>query len=212
MKRAPVSARDRRAFTIGVAILGPALLFVWGVKPYLAKMSAWRAQVTDERAMLARERTTIATARRYPGLQHSADSAMTAMTPRLFQGRDDAIAGGELVTFVSDLARTNNVALQTAAGKPATTDVDGVRTLHVDIKGESDLSGVLSFLDAIEHGDKLLRVDKIDISRAATKSDIEGVEPLSVSASISGFGIREGPPPSEPAKRTVPPTPARGAR
>jgi hypothetical protein len=80
--------------------------------------------------------------------------------------------------------------------------VNGIRQLRVEIRGESDLRGILTFLQSLESGEKLLRVDRVDVSRSAAEGAVEGVEPLSVAATIVGFAI---PDPTAP-----PPDPSRG--
>jgi hypothetical protein len=173
---------------LGVLVLLPGLLYIWGVRPYLAALSDARDQLATERATLARERAAIATARQNPQLQHIADSAMRAMRPRLFEGRDDVMASAELASYLGDVARTSRVWLQTASTRPATSATEGVRTLHVDIRAESDLRGTLKFLQALERGDKLLRIDRLDISRVP-RADTKDAETLSIAATVSGFAL-----------------------
>jgi hypothetical protein len=190
MKWATMSPRDRRAVLLGVGILLPGLLFIWGVRPYQAALSDARDQLATERATLARERAAITTARRNPQLQHIADSAMRAMQPRLFEGKDDVMASAELASYLGDVARKARVWLQTASTRPAAASAEGVRTLRVEIRAESDLRGTLKFLQALERGDKLVRIDRLDISRTAHSSDKEG-EVLSIAATIAGFAVSD---------------------
>ncbi|HVT38078.1 MAG TPA: type II secretion system protein GspM, partial [Gemmatimonadaceae bacterium] len=149
MKLSAMSARDRRALLLGAAVLGPALFYVWGVKPYRVALDDARQQLAVERETLARERAAIAAARKNPLLQHLADSAMRATAPRLFQGRDDVMASAELASYLGDIARARHVWLQDAATRPAALSPSGVRTLKVEIRAESDLQGILSLLQAL---------------------------------------------------------------
>jgi hypothetical protein len=194
-----MSHRDRRALLLGAAVLGPALFYIWGVKPYRAALDDARQQLTVERETLARERAAIAAARKNPQLQHLADSAMRATAPHLFQGRDDVMASAELASYLGDLARARHVWLQDAATRPATLSPNGVRTLRVEIRAESDLQGILSLLQALETGGKLVRVERMDISRQPSRTEESGAETLALSATISGFAI-----PPEPAGAASP--------
>ncbi len=191
--RLNMSARDRRALTLGALVLLPSLFFIWGVKPFLATLSESRDFLSVERAALSRERAAVSAAQRNPGMQQLADSLMRAMSPRLFAGRDDVIATAELVSHLGAVAEEHNVWLQNATTRPAEVGEAGVRTLHVALRAESDLEGLLRFLQALEHGDKLLRVDRLDISIAAGSFVADGVEPVSISASIMGYAIPEAP-------------------
>jgi hypothetical protein len=185
-----MSARDRRAVLLGVGILLPGLVFIWGVRPYQAALSDVRDQLATERATLARERTAITTARQNPQLQHIADSAMRAMRPRLFEGKDDVMASAELASYLGDVAHKSRVWMQTANTRPAAVSAEGVRTLRVEIRAESDLRGTLKFLQALERGDKLVRIDRLDISRTAHADEKEG-EVLSIAATIAGFAVND---------------------
>jgi hypothetical protein len=190
MKWSTMASRDRRAVILGAVILLPALLFIWGVRPYRAALADARDQLATERATLARERAAIATARRNPQLQHVADSAMRAMRPRLFEGKDDVMASAELASYLGEVASATRVWLQDASTRPSLPESDGVRTLHVDIRGESDLLGILMFLQALERGDKLVRIDRLDISRSA-RSENEDVETMTIAATVSGFAVKD---------------------
>jgi hypothetical protein len=188
MKWSAMSLRDRRAVIIGALVLLPGFLLIWGVRPYQAALSDARDQLATERATLARERAAVATARQNPQLQHLADSAMRTMRPRLFEGKDDVMASAELASYVSDVARKTRVWLQDAGTRPATPASDGVRTLRVEIRAESDILGAMMFLQALERGQKLVRIDRLDISRSP-RADQKEAETLSIAATISGFAV-----------------------
>ena len=194
-----MTPRDRRAVLLGCAVLAPALLYIWGVKPYRAALADTRQQLAVEREMLGRERAAIAAARKNPRLQHMADSAMHATAARLFQGRDDVMASAEMASYLGDMARTRRVWLQDAATGPAVLSPSGVRMLRVEIRAESDLQGILSLLQALETGSKLVRVERIDISRQPNRTEESGSETLAMSATISGFAI-----PAEPSSAAEP--------
>jgi hypothetical protein len=185
-----MSSRDRRAVSLGGLVLLPALLFIWVVRPYRAALADARDQLATERSTLARERAAIETARRNPQLQHVADSAMRAMRPRLFEGKDDVMASAELASYLGEVAGRTRVWLQDASTRPSLAAAEGVRTLRVDIRAESDLLGALLFLRELERGDKLVRVDRLDISRTSRGDDDE-METLTIAATVSGFSVND---------------------
>jgi hypothetical protein len=193
-----MSARDRRALLLGAVILLPALLFVWGVRPLLATLRNNRDLLVSEQGTLAREMAALDAARANPDLHRVADSAMRAIAPRLFQGRDSVMATAELVSHLSMIAADHEVWLQNAVTRPSTVDEGGVRRLRVEIRAESDLQGVLSFLTALERGDKLVRVERVDIARVLALDTDDGVEPVTVAATIVGFALPDQPPSTRP--------------
>jgi len=189
--RVNLKTRDRRALSLGALVLLPSLFFIWGVKPFLATLSESRDFLSVERSALSRERAAVSAAQRNPGIQQLADSLMRAMSPRLFAGRDDVMATAELVSHLGAVAAEHNVWLQNATTRPAEVGDAGVRTLHVALRAESDIEGVLRFLQALEQGEKLLRVERLDISVAAGSFVEDGVEPVSISALIMAYAIPE---------------------
>ena len=184
MKLSTMSPSDRRALTLGAAIVLPSLFFVFGVKPYRAALADVQQQLTVEREAFSRERAAVSAAKRNPEMQHVADSAMQAMAPRLFTGRDDVMASAEVATYLGDVARASHVWLQDASTRPATALDGGVRALHVEIRGESDLRGILEFVKSLESGGKFIRVQRLDVSAQPGRSDQPGTETLALSASI----------------------------
>jgi hypothetical protein len=114
------------------------------------------------------------------------DSAMRAARPRLFEGKDDVMASAELASYLGEVARRTRVWMQDAATRPAVAGPDGTRTLRVEIRAESDLLGALLFLQALERGDKLVRVERLDLVRSQRlgKSD---VEVIAITATVAGF-------------------------
>ena len=203
MKTESMSQRDRRALWLGAGVLAPALFFIWGVRPYRASLDDTRQRLAAEREVLVHERAAVNAARRNPALQHVADSAMQAAAPRLFAGRDDVMASAELASYLGEVARGTHVWLQDAATRPAVLSPSGVRTLRVEIRAESDLQGVLLFLQALENGAKLVRIERVDVSRQPSRSDESNAETLALSATVSGFAI-----PPEPLGGVASPTSA----
>ena len=189
MKRSSMSARDRRALVLGSTIVGLSLFGVFGVKPFIKSLGDDRERLASERETLARERAAVDAAIRNPHLQQVADSAMSAMTPRLFEGRDDGIAGAELDLWVTDVAHKSRVFLPTVTTRTGSTSAAGIRVLRSDIRGESDLRGILTFLRALETGNKLVRVERIDLSRLPNASEDDETETLSMAATIVGFAM-----------------------
>ena len=183
-----LSAKDRRALRLG-AIALPVLLLALAIRPYRAALADTQDRLATEREALSRERGAVLTAQRNPALQQMTDSVLHVMEPRLFEGTDDVIASSGLAAYVGDVARARHVWVQDAATRPTTSTTTGVRTLHVEIRGESDLHGILSFLDALEHGDKLVRIERLDVSRGLSGPGNEQAETLTISATIAGYAM-----------------------
>jgi hypothetical protein len=85
--------------------------------------------------------------------------------------------------------------------------VDGVRTLHVEIRAESDIAGTLLFIQNLEQGEKLVRIDRIDVSRTRKARDDDS-ETLSIVATISGFAMADSSAVSSRPSKPAAPAPA----
>ena len=96
------------------------------------------------------------------------------------------MASSELAGYLADVAARSRVWLEDAGTRPASPIADGIRTLHVELRAESDIAGALLFLQNLENGEKLVRVDRIDVSRTRAADD-KASETLSINATISGF-------------------------
>jgi len=187
-KFSAMSAKDRRAVIWGLIVLVPSLGWIYVVRPFRTSLADTRDLIAVEREALARERGAILEAKRNPERQKQADSAMKAMTPRMFTGMNEVAAGAELVTYLGEVARKSRVWLADAATRPALVGADGVRTLRVELRAESDYEGILAFLQALERGDKLVRIERLDIARSARAGE-EEIETLTVAAMVSGFAV-----------------------
>ena len=179
--------RERKVLLWGAVIAIPILLFTYGVKPLWASLADKQEQLLLERTTLVRERAAIAAAKRNPELQHVADSLMQITSQRLFSGVDDVMASAELGSYVGEIAGRNHFLLTSATTGAVPKTKSIVRTLSEDIRGESDLQGILEFLQALEHGEKLVRVSRIDLSRPTR--DADDIETLLFAATITAYAL-----------------------
>jgi hypothetical protein len=177
------------------------------VKPYRAALADVQQQLSVERDAFARERAAVSAAKRNPLMQHLADSAMQAMAPRLFAGRDDVMASAEVATYLGEVARASHVWLQEASTRPPTALEGGVRALHVELRGESDLRGILTMVRSLERGGKFIRIERLDISTQPGRPDQPGTETLALSASIVGYAIPEQGSSAAATQSPAPPSP-----
>lgn len=211
-----ISARERRTLRLAAMILLPALGYVYAVKPYVASLTGMRDQVIIEHAALARERALVM--EQDPASQRDTGVFVQAVAPLLFEGRDDVIASAGLAAYVTGKAERSRVLLEQVATRPTVRTDAGVRMLRIEIRGESDLEGILAFLNALETGDKLIRFDKLDISRAPGRStDEDGFETLTIAATVSGYAIADVPvtpaaPVQDATRRTASTTASGGAQ
>ena len=194
MSWSTMSPKDRRAIILGALIVLPALIFLYGVRPYRSAMAETRDELETARLALSREKAAVAAKPTTPGGQQLADSALILVAPRLFEGRDDAIASAQLAAYLGTVARRSRVLMEDANTRPSATSPEGIRTLRVEVRAESDIQGITTFLHNLEAGQKLVRVDRLEISRVPGLEDKNGFETLSIAATIVGFAFTGGKP------------------
>jgi hypothetical protein len=196
-----LTSRDLRALGVGAAILVPALLYVWGVQPFLASLADTRATLAVERTALAKERALLAAAPRGARVRRSVDSLVASQTDRLFDATDDAIAASQLSTYVAELARANHVLVQEAQAQTPGVSPAGVRSFPVAIRAESDFEGIMDLLQALESGRKIVRIDALTLSAPSGADAAASPGVVRLRATVVGFGVTPARAPSAAAAR-----------
>jgi len=162
-----MAQRDRRAVLLGLAVLAPALIYIAAVRPYRAAMDDLRDRIASERALLEREEALIAGKTTLPASAASMQGRAERAALRLVRAANVPLAEAELTGFLQDIAGLSRVLLQDMSGieprrgeKPA---AESVRALRLSVRGESDLEGVLTFLQRVENSPLLLRIAELSI-------------------------------------------------
>lgn len=196
-----LSPRDARALKIGALLVVPLAILQFGVRPYLSVMSRRVDELTTQRALLSRELQMLRDRAEYGALQVQAQRLLTETEQQLFVAHDEISASAALSHHVTDHARRATVQLQqveTRSGQPIGEEV---MALEVQIQGESDLEGILSFLRALEFGEKLVTVPVLRISLAGgTAAESNEPRVLGFTATVRGFSLLQPSSRKEPAQ------------
>jgi len=204
-----LASRDRRALLLGAALLVPVLLFKGVVHPYARARAALGERLRAQRELLERERTVLADVRRLPERRARVEALLAADAPLLFPGGDPFAATAELVGYVGEAARQSHVLVQELQSR-STAPLKGTETLvqlQVEVRGQSDFEGTLRFLQALERGPRLVRVEALAVERLAAASGGRA-EALSLRAAVSAYvgatapSPANQPPPSARVRRT----------
>lgn len=163
MRPVRVNPRDRKAMLLGAAVLVPALLWTFAAAPYLDALQSRRARLADERRLLRRELELLAQAKGFPAAFDQGARRVLAVAPRLTGGDDDAAAGAAVAGYVRRLARMGGANVTRVDPAPVRDAGGGITALPVAVTGEADLEGLMSFLQMLETGPKLVRVDELKI-------------------------------------------------
>lgn len=185
-----LNPRDRRALLLGAWLLGPALAYVWMVKPVTAGFADAKERLLSERDLLVRERALLATAPDLPVSMARADSEVAHARTRLFPGSDPVSATAALARHVTERAARHRVLVQgSEARNPETLDQDLVR-LVVEVRAIGDLAGVTAWLADLEEGARLMDITDLRITPAArVGEDLEDEEVLGVLVRATGLAL-----------------------
>ena len=163
-----MAARDRRAVLLGLAVLLPALLWIVALRPYRAALLDLRERTASERALLEREEALLARAGVMPGAAAASAERAERAALRLVRAPNVPLAEAELTAFLEEIATLSRVLLQEMRSVQPRRGRDEpvagtVRPLRLSVRGESDLEGVLTFLQRIEHNPMLLAITELSI-------------------------------------------------
>ncbi|HEU4556781.1 MAG TPA: type II secretion system protein GspM [Longimicrobium sp.] len=175
MKRPALTPRDRRAITWAGAVLAPALAWALVVSPYLGALGEAKDRLEQDRALLRREMELLAESSDYRRAFDDGAEKLLAAAPRLMGGEDDGAASAAVAGYLRRLARMGGAHVTRVEPGPSRDAGGGVTALPVGVSGESDLEGLLTFLQMLEAGPKL--VDVADLRIEAAGSSAAGAAP-----------------------------------
>ena len=182
-----VTARDRRAVTLGAAVLIAAVLALrvlpWSVRRVLAAGQDLR----ERTAVLARVRADLADA---PLLQDSAGAltrAIVGLAPKLLSGDTPAEAFADLSGRVNLAASRNQAKLERTDQLPDSGVAGRLRRVRVRASLQSDIRGVTGLLRALELGETVLSVEDLRIVAPDPNSGDGAPEVLRVDVTVTGW-------------------------
>jgi hypothetical protein len=191
-----LASGDRRALLIGLAVAAPIVFWMLGATPYLHAVQETRARLETSRDLLARERRLLAGAPQYPAALAAGKTRLAAVSERLLDGSNEAAAATALATYLRGHARPSHVLLSELESAPAENVAGGMTAVALNVSGESDLEGLLTFLRALESGSKLVHVDQLEIESAPQHGAAGGAgvapagpEVLSFRLRVKGFAL-----------------------
>lgn len=200
--------RDRRALRIGAWTVVPLLAITMVIRPWTASFIARREALDRARGVLMREQRALDGASRDRQRLAALHIALDESFNQLFAATDAATASAELARYVGSRAIATGVTLERTETETALDDSlstgraeHGARTavadstqpvLRVAIRGRGDTRAIIALLRAVETGPRLIRVERIGITRESV--DGESVNGrLSFTATFVGLARNETP-------------------
>jgi hypothetical protein len=180
---------------VGAWVLLPALIATLVVKPWAVAASEGRSSTTRERELLLRERALLAETQGDSARLRLASQALADDAPRLFAGAEAVTASAELARYVTTQAVVSGLAVRQAETQtvlaedgrtdPAARADSSAGLLRVAIRASGDVRAVVRFLRLVEDGPRLVRVERIGISRGLAGTSEAGT--LTLTATLAGL-------------------------
>lgn len=181
-----MQARDRRALIVGAVSLLAMVVAFRVVRPALGDLRATSEAVTEQRALLARERALVAAAPGLPQARIKATRVLESSRARLFSG-DSVAATAALTSYVSDVAAATGMQLRSIdGGTPATTG--GITRLVAELRGEGAWRETMAFVRTLESSGRLVDVTSIRLERGPRGGPLGG-DSVILSATVTGFAL-----------------------
>lgn len=177
-----LSQRDRRALVLGAVVLLPALLYAYAGRPYARALAEARADLVAERDLLVRESTLLSLADTLPALGRQAAARQERMDARLFGDVDD-LSALAFERYLLDRAEESRVHVEQSHVTLDENAPGEFASIRADLRGMSDLEGVMDWLYTLENGGRLVQVERIALEPIpARASSSEGHVAVTITA------------------------------
>lgn len=187
-----MTLRDRRALILGGAVVAVAILGLRVLPSGLKRATAARALLTERAALLARTREELAA---LPRLRDSAavlTQALVALAPQVLSGSTPTEASADLsgrMNLAASRAPARLDRLDPLADSSSQGRLGRVR-VHASL--ETDVRGVVAFIQAIDAGDEVLTLDELRIESPEPGGGAadRGPERLRIEVTVSGWYLK----------------------
>jgi hypothetical protein len=172
----------------------PILILQFAVKPYVELLSRRSDDLATQQGLLSRELQVLRERGDYERHHVQALRLLTETEEQLFLSPDEVSASAALTHYVTEHARRAVVQLHQMQTLPVVSLSEEIVAVEVEIRGESDFEGVLTFLHGLEFGDKLVTIPVVRIE-SVTKGGTDDQEPtvLGFTATVRGFSLPQLP-------------------
>jgi len=184
MNWASLGAPDRRALKLGAATVFGLVFLVRGWPAW----SSWRAEVrgsaAEVRARALEANTVLGHLPETLDSLEARTSRLVAMRPLLLTGDTPTAAASNLAALLGELGRQSMVRFDAVE-----TRIDTTHTLPrvaVDAQAITDVAGLGSLLQSLEHGPTLLTVRRLMVRPQNLAAPATQVESLSIQLTVEG--------------------------
>jgi hypothetical protein len=158
-----LSARERRAILLGLAVSLFGLTIAYGVLPFARRWQAREEVIAAELDRLARLRGLVSGEVRLRDAVLARASALESGEQRLLTGRTPALAAAALQALLQDYAERSQVTVSRfdVAGAPETGGL--LPMIPATVSAVGDIYGITEMLSLIQHGPRLLEIAELNV-------------------------------------------------
>jgi hypothetical protein len=153
------------------------MAYVFAVRPYRAALSSVRDRQTVERELLARELALLESGPALPTAMEEANRGAAVVERRMVRAPNHPLAEAELTEYLQASALRSRVLLEeirSGADPRGEAPPPGMSVVRLYVSGESDLRGIMDFLEAIEGSLLLLRVQGLALEPVLARPEPTG--------------------------------------
>jgi type II secretory pathway component PulM len=156
---------DRRALWLGALIVTPVLAWRAVVAPMSASVAQQEVRAAAAAGLLARERALLRDGPQLTAALAGARRTLAAESPRLFIAADTVGATSSLAAWVRGAATAAGLHDARIEVAPAVPQPGALLGVQVDVRAQGSLTAVAGWLSALERGDRLVSVRRVEIAR-----------------------------------------------
>ena len=177
---------DRRALWLGALIVTPVLAWRAVVAPMAASVAQQEVRADAAAQLYAREQALLRDGPALTAALAGARRTIGAELPRLFIAADTVGASSSLAGWVRGAIAAAGLRNARIEGAPAVPLPGALFGVQVDVRAQGSLAAVAGWLSAMERGERLVSVRRVEIVRTDDGT-------IAVSARIQGMarhGVR----------------------
>ena len=186
MKPLRLNDRDRRALITGSLAVVAMLVYSIGFRPHLGRAKEIAGRISVESGLLQRELAVVAQADQIETAIAAQRRHRLMMERRLFREAAGASPIG-FEQYVIGIAARSSVQVEQSDSRSLDLEGRVLRPLRVDLRAVSDFQGIETMLHALETGEKLIKID--DIQLQSMPPATEGAERIGITLRLTGYAL-----------------------
>jgi type II secretory pathway component PulM len=162
---ARLNPRERVVVAAGAIACAALLLAVYGIVPFARRWSEREASIEAKAEQVARLQVLVESEAELIQFVTELEQGRSRRSRRLLVGTTPALAASTLQTLVRSYAEQSRVSLQRVnlSGESEPED-NGLTPVGLQVTVLGDLYGLVDFLYFLQHGEKLLVIDELQVN------------------------------------------------